>query len=103
MNPKYTIHEWIDRYLDGEMDGLERSEFESKLHHDDEFAKTFEVHKIAHEIVVGKELLTIKKQMDKDLSGGLDHVGGRNNLRVVLGVGAVILTAVILYLLFIKE
>ncbi|MFN6946317.1 MAG: anti-sigma factor family protein [Cytophagaceae bacterium] len=103
MNFRDNIHEWIDRYLNGQMDGEEKSEFESLLATDADFAKTFEIQKITHEIVVNKALLGLKAQIDKDLSKGLDNVGRSNNFWKFFGFGAVVITAILIYCLLPKE
>jgi hypothetical protein len=95
MNLRDNIHEWIDSYLSGEMSQGERTEFENRLKTDEEFARTFEAQKVSHQIVVGQELVQLKAQMAKDLSG---NSAGSNTWKYITGA-AVVAILVVLYFL----
>jgi hypothetical protein len=99
MNPKSEIYEWIDRYLNNEMNELERREFEAKLSTDEALAKTMEAQKVANKIVIGEQLLQLKEQMSFDLNDGGKYPGGSNKTWWYYISGALIVTGIILYFL----
>jgi hypothetical protein len=96
MNPKYDIYEWIDRYLNNEMSEAESIELEAKLRSDDDLLKTFEAQKIAHKIVIGEQLLSLKNQMKDDL-GNNSSGGISNKVWMYLLSGAAILSVIALF------
>ncbi|HTF82813.1 MAG TPA: hypothetical protein VL947_13850 [Cytophagales bacterium] len=62
------IWEQIDRYLNHNMDVVERQDFEAAMAQDDYLAAQVEASQIAVEVVVGHEVLKLKSQMQKDLA-----------------------------------
>lgn len=104
MNPKSEIHDWIDRYLNDEMNELERHEFETKLLSDESLAKTLEAQKVANKIVIGEELLQLKKQMSQDLNGGGKYPGGAGGKTLWYYIsGALVVTGALVYFLIQKN
>jgi hypothetical protein len=99
MNPKYDIHERIDLYLNGEMNQEAMREFEADLQTDENLLKTFKAQKVAHQIVVGDELLKLKAQMTKDLGGG--HAGNSmgKTWAYILSGTLIVAVGIIIYLL----
>lgn len=100
MSNEDNVYEQIDRFLNGELSEGEKAAFESRLQADEEFSRVFEAQKIAHRIVIGKELLALKAQMTKDLGGKSTTSSPNRMWKYVAGGAAVIAVAVLLYLLF---
>ncbi len=97
MNPKYEIHEWIDRYLDNKMNEQEQNEFEEAIVKDEYLAKTLEAQKITNQIVIGKELIQLKKQMSQDMSTAKSNLGAKSNKIWYYISGTLLVVVVILY------
>lgn len=100
MNPKYNIQDWIDRYLNDEMNESEKQAFEAQLSVDHDLASALEAQKVVNKIVIGQELIKLKAQMASDLSSGNYSRGiqGKTWRYLFMGAGVVII-AVILYFL----
>jgi hypothetical protein len=103
MNPKYEIHEWIDRYLNGEMSEEEKRAFENELRTDEQLAQTLEAQKVATKIVIGEELLQLKKQMTHDLNVGGYYTGARNKALWYYLTGALIAIVGLVYFFLRKD
>lgn len=99
MSPRDNLYEWINSYLNGELSGGERLEFENRLQTDQEFAKTFEAQKIAYEIVVDKELLNLRAKIASDLSGNYPGKPGIQNWKYIVGGTILIAVVGIIYFL----
>jgi hypothetical protein len=98
MNPKYEIHEWIDRYLNGEMSEADALEFESRLSTDANLLETLEAQKAANKIVMGRELLNLKRQMALDLNGSNPGSISGKPWKFFISGTLIVTTAIIIYL-----
>lgn len=95
MNPKYNDTELIDRYLSQALGEDDRARFEYRLETDADFAYEVRAQKAANKIIIGKELLELKAQMQKDLGGS---PGGfkyylNYNVLIPVAVGLAVLTS----------
>lgn len=100
MNPKYEIQDWIDRYLNDEMNESEKLEFEAQLSVDDNLRDALKAQKVVNKIVIGEELIKLKVQMSRDLDSGNYSRGIQGKTwRYFYIAAGMIITAAILYFL----
>jgi hypothetical protein len=101
MNPRYVIHEEIDRYLNGKMAAAERRLFEAELASNPSVRAEFEAQQIAHQVIMEDSLLDLKKQMQRDMNGGgstpPSSGTGKSYLNLLFALGGMICVSSLYY------
>lgn len=91
MKANEIIYEWIDRYLNGQLEGEELSAFTHKLESDAEFSTLVENQKAANVIILGNRLAIVKQMMDADFkSTGNKNTAAKWGLGGLLGASVLI-------------
>src|SRR6478735_1848456 len=101
MNPRYVIHEEIDRYLNGQMGAAERRLFEAELATNASVRAEFEAQQLAHQVIFENSLLDLKKQMQRDMNGGGSTPPSsglaRNYRNWLIGIGGLLCVSSLYY------
>ena len=63
MNSEQEQYEWIERYLNKQLDEQEQQLFEQQLEEDTAFREEVAVHRITRELLVDKNLLDLREEM----------------------------------------
>ncbi len=91
MKPDENLYEWIDGYLNGELNDEALSAFMHKLESDKEFSALLQNQKAANDIILGNRLMQVKQMMDADFKAADNkHKTGRWRLGGLLGTAAIV-------------
>lgn len=65
MNSDFKLSELFDRYLENDLNILERQEFELRLKSDLEFAESFRLHKEVDNALIQDDILSFRRQLER--------------------------------------